>query len=340
MTDFIETGKSNLNASRQDWIAETHFLPFPYGDALNNSFRHRKVIVVRHKKVRKYTGYECAVYLLHGFGHNSMGSDFWFGKGYAETLDILHLLNEVEGKKIQNTIFVCPDGSNCLGGTMWENSEFNGPVSDWLTSEVTKFIDVKYGTPNNRDNRVLAGHSMGAQASVKLLMTQPQTFGSAYAFSGMMSFGFEEHVRYATHWYKNGCPTPKDILAGNFDEMVHAYSAMCLAFCDENSPSGSVKRSKGELFFQPTESFLKAFNRNWPEAVFENNPRSLNIALGFSFDVGREDEFSWGVIANRRFEKKLKEHKVRFAYEEYDGSHSSKISERFKTKLLPFLKTL
>lgn len=270
------------------------------------------------------------VYLLHGFGWNARGPLFWFGGGYANGVDLL-AASAAAGCEC---IFVCPDGCNSLGGSMWEDSSWSGDVRTWLAAALPRAIDANFRTLPHARARGIAGHSMGAQAAVKIGILHPETFGSVYAMSGMMAFSEQELARYASRWAEMGGLSP-DQLDSEHDEHSLAYAAMSCAFCSRHGPpDGFVhpRRPDGSLDPHLTATFLN----EWPLPVARSRPRALAGLLGLGLEVGLHDEYRWGLAANREFVSFLQHEQIPFRYEEHGGSHSSALAERLGSRLIPF----
>jgi len=278
------------------------------------------------------------LYLLHGFGFNSCGPNFWFSQGYAPGLDLRVACQGATSESVASEmIFVCPDGGNSLGGSMWEDSPVSGAVQRWIVDELPAFIDSAYRTYDDAAMRGVAGHSMGGQAAVKIALKFPHRFASAYSMSGMMGFSYEQLRRYGERWRDQGAPAPQDI-DPDVDEHSSAYVAMSSAFCwrHDSESFSSLFLVDGSLHPMLADCFLD----EWPIEVLRAHGANVRKLRGLALDIGINDEFTWGLESNRAFTKALQEFGAPFLYEEYEGSHSSMLAARFRTHVIPFFARL
>ncbi len=128
------------------------------------------------------------LYLLHGYGGDHTYFRGLFGLG--ETVDKL-----VNTGQIEPMIIVTPDASNKLGGSFYTNSyssdssqSFAGLFQDYITDEVVSLIDSVFHTITDRQQRGIAGHSMGGYGAVKIGMLRNDLFGSVSSMSGHLAF--------------------------------------------------------------------------------------------------------------------------------------------------------
>jgi S-formylglutathione hydrolase FrmB len=110
------------------------------------------------------------VYLLHGYGDHY----------YAWIKRVPEITRYSDRMQM---IIVCPDG----GFSSWY---FDSPVDStykyetYVSREVVTFIDAHYRTLPNRENRAIAGLSMGGHGALYLALKHPDVFGAAGSMSG------------------------------------------------------------------------------------------------------------------------------------------------------------
>lgn len=111
------------------------------------------------------------IYLLHGRGGNFQ--------------DWTNLTKIEEYSFAYNFIIVMPDG----GKESWYADNVTLPDEkreSYLIKELIPEIDKQYRTIANRENRIIAGLSMGGYGAVKFALKYSELFSSAGSFSGAM----------------------------------------------------------------------------------------------------------------------------------------------------------
>lgn len=112
------------------------------------------------------------VYLLHGYGG---GAGDWLGGGRAEaTADAL--FSEPDARPM---LLVMPGASN----SWYVNSPKYGAWETALTADLMPAIDRLYPVREGRDQRFVAGLSMGGYGALRLAAHRPDLFRAAAAFS-------------------------------------------------------------------------------------------------------------------------------------------------------------
>jgi enterochelin esterase-like enzyme len=114
------------------------------------------------------------LYLQHGLGENENG---WV---YAGKVNIIADNLIADGKMTEMIIVM---GS----GTIFENGSVNPEVyCRELVEDIIPFVDNRYRTKADRDNRAIAGLSMGSMQASRLSITRPDLFAYAGVFSGFL----------------------------------------------------------------------------------------------------------------------------------------------------------
>jgi S-formylglutathione hydrolase FrmB len=80
-------------------------------------------------------------------------------------------------------VTVYPDPSCPTGHSGFVNGANNGPWGDAFVEELLPVLTERYRLVDDREGRVLAGHSSGAWAALWLIALHPATFGAAWASS-------------------------------------------------------------------------------------------------------------------------------------------------------------
>ena len=63
-----------------------------------------------------------------------------------------------------------------------------GNYEDYIVEDVVRYVDTNYRTIPNRDNRCIAGQSMGAYGAMKLAMKHPDVFSVVASQSAPLYF--------------------------------------------------------------------------------------------------------------------------------------------------------
>ncbi|HYV39846.1 MAG TPA: alpha/beta hydrolase-fold protein [Gemmataceae bacterium] len=112
-------------------------------------------------------------YLLHGAGDDETG---WQKKGSADII----LDNLYADKKLESMIVVMPNGFAQAAGGGGKNSGFEND----LLKDIIPYVESHYAAKTDRENRALAGLSMGAGQSLSIGLKHMDKFAWVGAFSG------------------------------------------------------------------------------------------------------------------------------------------------------------
>ncbi|MFC5283017.1 alpha/beta hydrolase [Pedobacter alpinus] len=131
------------------------------------------------------------LYLQHGSFEDETG---WSAQGKANLI----LDNLIANKKATPMIIVMdngystkPDGNN--GG-----NDKASVFEEVLMNEVIPMIDAKFRTIANRENRAIAGLSMGANQTMRIIMNNLEKFSSYGGFSGTPNYPSSDAIDPAT----------------------------------------------------------------------------------------------------------------------------------------------
>jgi S-formylglutathione hydrolase FrmB len=109
------------------------------------------------------------VYLLHGYSGNYRD---WItkAKGFEKAVDLYQVM------------IVCPDGNNSWYWDSPVDSDYK--YETYVSKELVNWIDGKYKTIKNRNNRGITGLSMGGHGALYLALKHQDVFGTAGSMSG------------------------------------------------------------------------------------------------------------------------------------------------------------
>ncbi|KAK7195536.1 putative esterase [Novymonas esmeraldas] len=154
-----------------------------YGTVVHNFFDSSETSAVENLLVYLPPSYHKAgsaarrypvLYLQHGLGENENG---WVYHGKVNVIAD----NLIADGAMTEMIIVMGNG------TMFENGEVSPEVyCRQLVSDIIPYIDNHYRTKADRDNRAIAGLSMGSMQTSRLCMTRHDLFAYAGVFSGFL----------------------------------------------------------------------------------------------------------------------------------------------------------
>ncbi len=136
---------------------------------MNREMPYRVILPVNYNNSNEKISYP-VIYLLHGLtGH------------YNNWTDRTKLL---EYAKDYNYIIVTPEGDN--GWYSDSAAAANDKYESYIVRELIPEIDKKFRTLKTRENRAIAGLSMGGYGSIKFGLKYPEMFSIAGSFSGAL----------------------------------------------------------------------------------------------------------------------------------------------------------
>lgn len=234
-----------------------------------------------------------------------------------------------------------PNERNAYMGGFYMNSPVTGNWEDFITEEVTAFVDGRFRTLPGPEGRGLAGHSMGGFGALHLGMKHPGIFGSVYALSHCC-LDFVEDVDYGNASLKGALKMKgrEEIMARLQEGDFYPIALLALAAVLSPNPDRPpffvdlpFETRNGELLqvFPVRERWLAQFPvHQIPQ--FLANLRSLR---GIMLDYGIYDQFAHIPTATATFSRKLSEYRVPHTLEVYVGDH-----RRLEQAVLPFFSRL
>ncbi len=136
---------------------------------MNREMPYRVVLPVNYNDSNEKVSYP-VIYLLHGLtGH----FDNWTDRTKL-----------VEYAKNYNYIIVTPEGDN--GWYSDSAAAERDKYESYIVRELVPDIEKKFRTPANRENRAIAGLSMGGYGAVKFGLKYPEMFSIVGSFSGAL----------------------------------------------------------------------------------------------------------------------------------------------------------
>ena len=266
-------------------------------------------------KARRYP----VLYFLHGFALT--------GQGF---FDFMHLpeTEDAAAKEGREFIIVVPDSDTKLGGTMYSNSVTTGDAEAYIAKDVVGYIDSHYRTLAKRESRGLVGHSMGGYGTWKIAMRFPEEWGAIYAMSacciGPRTATAEQTQKLMA--------IPYDKAQGeNFGNKASLASIAAWSPDPSKPPYFMDFGLKADGTVDPL--IVAKWANNSPLVMATSHIPQLKSFRAVASDGGDKDGLTKDATL---MHQQLDLYGVKNSFEVYDGNHTNRIVERFKTKVLPF----
>jgi enterochelin esterase-like enzyme len=187
---FFGTGKPTSGIEiPEKGVDFYHVKDVPHGEVRSRWYTSKVTGRTRHITVYTPPGYDAdrekrypVLYLQHGGGEDETG---WTRQGRVNFI----LDNLIADGKAKPMIVVMEKGYATRAGAAPEppgpGKGDGGAFEDVVLKDLIPMIDSKYRTNPERDQRAIAGLSMGAGQSLRIGLTHPDTFSAVGAFSGV-----------------------------------------------------------------------------------------------------------------------------------------------------------
>ena len=263
------------------------------------------------------------VYALHGY---SIGAEEWTRE--------IHVPQTIEGafaEGAREMIVVLPDSKTAHNGSMYSSSVTTGDFERFVAHDVVEYVDTHYRTIPDPSSRGLVGHSMGGYGATRIGMKHPEVFGSLYIMSpcclaprapGPSNTDLEAVVA--------GMKTPSD--GADLPFFARAQLATAAAWSPDptNPPLFLELPTKGG---EPQPDVLARWAANAPLAFVDQYIGSLRRYRAIAIDVGDEDRLRGGA---EKLHEVLDRYGIPNGFEIYEGTHTSKVADRFQNHVLKF----
>jgi S-formylglutathione hydrolase FrmB len=240
-------------------------------------------------------------YYLHGLSGSETD---WLSRGAIDAV-----ADSLFARGTSEMIIVMPDGDdgwwttwtdqvgfrNCADTLKNESPERfcveHQRYDEYLARDVVRHVDSTYRTKADRDNRGIAGLSMGGYGALAIALRYPEVFAAAASHSGVVS-----------HTYSGPRPF---VLPAKFATTVDELKG----------PSGAYYNR--QLRFWGTD--IERWRANEPAHLAEAVKRTGKRMPALFFDCGREDGF---IDQNRALHSELDRLGIRHQYAEWPGAHT------------------
>ena len=271
------------------------------------------------KKGRRYP----VIYALHGF---FIGAEQWSNE--------IHVPQTIEGAfalGAREMIVVLPDSKTVHNGSMYSSSVTTGDFENFIARDVVSYIDAHYRTLARRESRGLAGHSMGGYGATRIGMKHADVFGSLYIMSpcclaprqaGPANPELEKAIE--------GARTPEDLAKLPFMARAQLATAAAWSPNPRNPPFYlDLPTRAGE----PQPDVLAKWAANAPLAFIDQYVGNLRRYRGIALDVGDQDSLR---ADTAKLHDQLEKYGIPAGFEQYSGTHTSRVADRFQNHVLPF----
>jgi S-formylglutathione hydrolase FrmB len=263
------------------------------------------------------------VYALHGY---SIGAEQWTHE--------IHVPQTIEGAFAQGAkemIVVLPDSKTLHNGSMYSSSVTTGDFEQFIAHDLVTYIDAHYRTIPNRLSRGLVGHSMGGYGATRIGMKHSDVFGSLYIMSpcclsprptGQTNPEMEKALE--------AVKTPEDSAKLPFFPRAQRATAAAWSPNPKNPPLYLDLPTKDG---QPQPDVLAKWTANAPLAFIDQYIGNLRQYRAIALDVGDQDGLR---VDTGKLHDVLDKSGIANSFEVYQGTHTSKVADRFQNHVMPF----
>ena len=271
------------------------------------------------EKSRRYP----VVYALHGY---SIGAEQWTHE--------IHVPETIEGAFAQGAkemIVVLPDSKTLHNGSMYSSSVTTGDFERFISHDLVGYIDAHYRTIPERTGRGLVGHSMGGYGASRIGMKHADVFGALYIMSPCCLAPRQgsppnPELEKALESVK----TPEDSAKLSFFPRAMLASAAAWSPDPKSPPLYLDLPTKDG---QPQPEVLAKWTANAPLAFIDQYIGNLRQYRAIAIDVGDQDGLK---VDTGKLHDVLDKYGITHSFEVYQGTHTSKVADRFQNHVIPF----
>jgi len=270
------------------------------------------------EKSRRYP----VVYALHGY---SIGAEQWTHE--------IHVPQTIEGTFAQGAnemIVVLPDSKTLHNGSMYSSSVTTGDFENFVAHDLVAYIDAHYRTIPERASRGLVGHSMGGYGATRIGMKHSDVFGSLYIMSPCCLSARPATANPEIDKALEAVKVPEDSAKLSFFPRAMLATAAAWSPDPKNPPLYLDFPTKDG---QPQPEVFAKWTANSPLAFIDQYIGGLRRYHGIAIDVGDQDGLRTDTV---KLHEVLDRYGIANDFEVYQGTHTSKVADRFQNHVLPF----
>lgn len=270
-------------------------------------------------KSRRYP----VVYALHGY---SIGAEQWSHE--------IHVPQTIEGAFAEGAhemIVVLPDSKTVHNGSMYSSSVTTGNFEQFIARDLVAYIDAHYRTIANRLGRGLVGHSMGGYGATRIGMKHSDVFGSVYIMSPCcLSPRPATSLKPEDEKTLAAVKTAEDSAKLGFFQRAQLATAAAWS-PDPNNPPLYFDLPMKDGAVLP--DVLAKWTANAPLAFVDQYIGNLRQYRAIAIDVGDQDGLRFDA---GKLHEVLDKYGIANSFEVYEGTHTSKVADRFQNHVIPF----
>ncbi len=271
------------------------------------------------EKSRRYP----VLYALHGY---SIGAEQWTHE--------IHVPQTIEGAFAQGAkemIVVIPDSKTVHNGSMYSSSATTGDFEQFIARDLVTYIDGHYRTIANRVSRGLAGHSMGGYGATRIGLKHSDVFGSLYIMSPCcLSPRLASSLKPEEQKTLEGVKTAEDSAKLSFFQRAQLATAAAWSPNPKNPPLYlDLPMKDGAV---QTEVLAK-WAANAPLAFLDQYIGNMRQYRAIAMDVGDLDSLRADTV---KLHDVLDQYGIANDFEVYQGTHTSKVADRFQNHVIPY----
>jgi enterochelin esterase-like enzyme len=271
------------------------------------------------EKSRRYP----VVYALHGY---SIGAEQW-----SHEILVPQTIEGAFAQGAKEMIVVLPDSKTVHNGSMYSSSVTTGDFENFIAHDLVSYIDAHYRTIPNRSSRGLVGHSMGGYGATRIGMKHADVFGSLYIMSPCcLSPRPAGSLKPEDEKALEGVKTAEDSAKLGFFQRAQLATAAAWS-PDPKNPPLFLDLPMKDGVAQP--DILAKWTANTPLAFVDQYIGSLRQYRAISMDVGDQDGLR---VDSGKLHDVLDKYGIRNSFEVYEGTHTSKVADRFQNHVVLF----
>jgi S-formylglutathione hydrolase FrmB len=228
-------------------------------------------------------------------------------------------------------IVVLPDSKTAHNGSMYSSSVTTGDFERYVSEDVVTYIDAHYRTIPDRRSRGLVGHSMGGYGATRIGMKHADVFGSLYIMSPCcLSARGVPPAAADLEKAAEAAKSPADLAGLPFMPRAQLASAAAWSPNPKKPPLYLDLPTKDG---QPVPEVLAKWAANAPLAFIDQYVGNLRRYRAIAIDVGDQDGLR---VDTGKLHDVLDLYGIANGFELYQGTHTSKVADRFQNHVMPF----
>jgi len=225
---------------------------------------------------------------------------------------------------------VLPDSKTVHNGSMYSSSVTTGDFENFIAHDVVTYVDAHYRTLPKRESRGLVGHSMGGYGASRIGMKHPDVFGSLYIMSPCCLAPFPGRPDPELSKAIEAARSQEDLAKLHFMAQATLANAAAWSPNPANPPFYVDLPTRGG---EPDPDVRAKWAANAPLMFIDQYIGNLRRYNGIAIDVGDQDGLRTDTA---KLQAVLEKYRIASSFEQYAGTHTSRVADRFQNHVLPF----